>query len=214
MTRAQALWAAIGVSVAAHVWMLTDWGPRASAPEPLRTGGQTPGGMTLRWVSLAAPARPKATLATVSPHGGPAREAPQASPKVNDVRDQVGAPYAGTTPSERFWLPSEVDFRALPLEAPDTTPLDSTPWSTDQLVRLRLAIDAHGQVVGVTARDAAPPPAEVLAALTAMFKATSFMPARRQGENVASLQDIEILPPCGGSGTSPSASAPSPCEAP
>jgi hypothetical protein len=80
------------------------------------------------------------------------------------------------------------------LQAPDTTPLEGTAWALAQPVRLRLSINAQGKVVEVVPRDVAPPPAEVLEALSAVFMATAFMPARRHGEDVASLQDIEILP--------------------
>jgi len=98
------------------------------------------------------------------------------------------------TPAPHFWPASALDIRALPLQAPDLAPLNGMAWRTDRPMRLRLSITAQGEVVDVAPLDAEPPPADVLAALEAMFKATPFMPARRQGQDVASLQHIEVGP--------------------
>jgi hypothetical protein len=105
----------------------------------------------------------------------------------------VSAAAPGEQPTH-FWPASALDFRALPLQAPDPAPLQEIAWTAEHPMRLQLSITARGEVVDVAPLDAVPPPAEVLAALGVMFKATPFMPARRQGQDVASLQHIEIAP--------------------
>ncbi len=206
MKQGAALLAAIGVSVAAHVWVLSDWGAAGGAaplqgqlPDPARKRVQ------LRWVTLPTSPDPAVATAQVSLHqavglGADARLAaaaatpPEPNPPGTPTPSEGPAPTPPIANAEHFWLPTEVDIRALPLHAPDPTPLEGRPWLADQAVRLRLSINARGQVVAVTPRDAESAPAEVLEALSAMFMATPFMPARRQGQDVASLQDIEILP--------------------
>jgi hypothetical protein len=205
MTRAHALWAAIGISVGTHAWMLAEWGQgEVRAPAPPAPGhvlGHGQGGMRLRWVSVPPPARPDMPQAEpMAPAMPAAKVADVPTPVVHGTeRIAPPVPAPAAPPATHFWLPSEVDFRALPQQAPDTTALDGQPWASDQAVRLRLFIDARGQVVDVASRDASPPPAEVIQALGTMFKATPFLPARRLGKDVASRQDIEILPPCGAS---------------
>jgi hypothetical protein len=209
MTRRQALVAAIGISVGAHAWMLTGWGGADKGIECPGVQGQARGALRLRWVAPVAhlTPTPQTPPAMLRPHP---LQLEVADAKVT-LKADAEAPAANkpapqsTAPPEHFWLPSEVDFRALPLLAPDTAPLDGKPWSADQALRLRLSINAQGQVVDVASRDAVQPPNDVMAALDTMFRATPFMPARRQGQNVASLQDIEILPGC---------TASDPCSAP
>jgi hypothetical protein len=201
MKQGAALFAAIGVSVAAHVWVLTDWGGNdRAAPLPRQSPERAHQGVQLRWVTLPTPA---VTTALDLPHPtvGPDADArlataapPEPSASGTTTPTEGAEPTLPIANAEHFWLPSEVDIRALPLHAPDPTPLEGRPWPAAQPVRLRLSINAQGRVVAVTPGDPASAPAEVLEALSAMFMATPFMPARRQGLDVASLQDIEILP--------------------
>jgi hypothetical protein len=204
MKQGAALLAAVGVSVAAHVWVLSDWAHTdRAAPLPRQPPELAHQGVQLRWVTLPTPTAPAEATAQASLHqavdpGADARLAaaapPEPSPSAPPTPSEGPAPTPPIANAEHFWLPAEVDIRALPLHAPDPTPLEGRPWLADQPVRLRLSINARGQVVAVTPRDAESAPAEVLEALSAMFMATPFMPARRQGQDVASLQDIEILP--------------------
>lgn len=112
--------------------------------------------------------------------------------------------------TERFWLPAEVDFRAWPRTPPDAQALDGLPWSADAPVKLRLTISAQGEVLKVDHLGHSPLPDAVLAALSDMFKATPFMPARRQGQDVASLQDIEVAWPSSAQAPAQRGSPPAP----
>lgn len=130
---------------------------------------------TQRWAKAADQARPATEPAALVGTG------------MADHAD-VGEPPA------HFWPSADLDFRAWPKQAPDTTPLTGLAWTATRPIRLRLSITAQGQVVDVAPLGDAPLPPEALDALTAMFKATPFMPARRQGKDVASWQDIEVAP--------------------
>ena len=79
---------------------------------------------------------------------------------------------------------------AQPRSAPDIATLQGLPFSGLPM-RIRLTIDSAGRVVDVvmlrSMDDAA-----VNEAVRRMFLATGFVPARRAGVDVASVQDIDI----------------------
>ena len=83
-----------------------------------------------------------------------------------------------------------VDLSAQPRSAPATATLQGLPFSGLPM-RVRLTIDSTGQVVDVivlrSLDDAA-----VNEAVRRMFLATAFVPARRGGVDVESVQDIEL----------------------
>jgi len=102
------------------------------------------------------------------------------------ARAQVSKPFS--TP--RALGPAAVDMLAQPRSAPDIATLQGLPFSGLPM-RVRLTIDCTGRVVDVTMlrsmEDAA-----VSEAVRRMFLATGFVPARRGGVDVASVQDIEL----------------------
>ena len=90
-----------------------------------------------------------------------------------------------------FWPSDQVDMRALPMMPPMTSALTGMAWPGYR-VRLRLAIDASGMVVDVRLQPDDDELAASLAPLLEMFRRMQFMPARRQGQDVASIQVIEV----------------------
>ncbi len=198
------LLAALGVAVSAHVGLLAAWGHlevegrgKAAMPTPAVA-------MQWRWRHISASAVTASHQAVVRPPtpstpSTPSHEVAAQAPSrpAADAQAEAATPVSTANTSaqpEHFWQSSDLDFRALPMAAPDTTPLHGIAWGADRPLRLRLSITAQGQVVDVVSLDAEPPPADVLAALEAMFKSTPFMPARRRGQDVASLQNIDIAP--------------------
>lgn len=88
-----------------------------------------------------------------------------------------------------YWPAAMVERLALPVSAPDVSRLNSATLPADS-VRLRLFISARGQVEEVSVLGGADE--EVWAPLREMFFATAFIPARRGGMDVASVQDLEV----------------------
>jgi len=175
--------AALGLSLAAHTWLLSGGG-RDLPPKAQHSDASV---MQVRWQREAA----QNAIGRTQPASSHARvTAPAAIP----APDMPPADTPRPLEAVHFWLPHEVDLRALPMQAPDPTPLDGLPWPAEQALRLRLSITAQGEVVDVASLDDPAPPGDLLAALQTMFRATAFMPARRQGHDVASLQDIDIAP--------------------
>jgi hypothetical protein len=196
------LWAALGMALVAHAGLVAAWvHVEGLSPGKLaQAQTQTPSPRTLfwRWRQTSALARPSAPRVNatqpVSTPVDPAQAKPTAEPDAPaEAVASVRTADTGAQPAH-FWPSSDLDIRALPLQAPDTTLLNDIAWTAQRPMRLRLSITAQGQVVDVAPLDAEPPPADLLAALAAMFKATPFMPARRQGQDVASLQNIEVGP--------------------
>lgn len=202
MKNVSPLLAALGLSLGAHTCLLSNWDqghPPKAPPDKARV-------VQALWVGDAG----QQAAAHTRPDAPPSQaKAPAAIPGHDLALAQAGAPQVALPPraptaspadaarpleAVHFWLPHEVDLRALPMQAPDPTPLDGLPWPHEQALRLRLAITAQGEVVDVTSLDDPAPPSALLAALQSVFRATAFMPARRQGQDVASLQDIEITP--------------------
>lgn len=88
-----------------------------------------------------------------------------------------------------YWPVAQVERVALPVSAPDLNRLAASrvPSGT---VRLRLFIGAHGQVDAVQVLGSEDD--GIWTPLRDMFLATGFLPAKRGGRDVASVQDLEI----------------------
>ncbi len=92
-----------------------------------------------------------------------------------------------------FLPPEQVERAAYPLSAPDLRPLQLfvTEYS-GMPIRLRLFVDSKGSVVDVKIIRALPTDEDAAALLVQIWERVGFVPARRQGAEVASYQDVEF----------------------
>jgi len=102
----------------------------------------------------------------------------------------VARPQAIKAPRHRPVAAAPVDMVAQPRSGPDVAMLQGLPFSGLPM-RVRLTIDRVGRVVDVTVLHSMDG-AVVNEAVRRMFLATAFVPARRDGVDAASVQDIEI----------------------
>jgi len=86
---------------------------------------------------------------------------------------------------------SKLDSPLVPMSAPDTSRLDGLNFS-GQLIRLRLLVNAAGQVAEVLVLQAAPEDADAVDHIKAMFFATTYIPGRLHGKPVAAQLDMEL----------------------
>ena len=114
-------------------------------------------------------------------------------------------PAAATPPSTRPEAPpprhaapetavAGLDLPPRPISAPDTTLLEALAAQPLSGLPLRLAldIDASGRLVGLEVLQIEPIDTVALPALQRMFEATRFLPARRDGRDVAARLEIEL----------------------
>ena len=87
-----------------------------------------------------------------------------------------------------------LDLPPRPVSAPDTTLLEALAAQPLSGLPLRLAldIDASGRLVGLEVLQIEPIDTVALPALQRMFEATRFLPARRDGRDVAARLEIEL----------------------
>lgn len=87
-----------------------------------------------------------------------------------------------------------LDLPPRPVSAPDTTLLEALAAQPLSGLPLRLAldIDASGRLVGLEVLQIEPIDTGALPALQRMFEATRFLPARRDGRDVAARLEIEL----------------------
>jgi hypothetical protein len=83
------------------------------------------------------------------------------------------------------------DRPALPITAPDFAPLAAMPLPT-AAVRLRLHIDATGRVASIDVLESDPGDAAFVQRLVEILLATPHIPARRDGEDVASDKVVSL----------------------
>jgi hypothetical protein len=105
---------------------------------------------------------------------------------------QPGLPSAVgplASPGQIYWPAESLEQAAVPVSAPDVSGLGTAIFPADS-ARLRLFINARGGVDDVQVLGGED--TEGWAPLCRMFLATAFLPARRAGQTVASVQDIEI----------------------
>ncbi len=166
--RPQPLWlCAIAVSVLAHLLVYAGWRTAAPAHVPTQR-------LALQGVlrpAIAAPAQPAATPM-------PAQQTQAAAPAAAPVQEAF-------VPSDRL------DQPVLPKSAPDLQRLQGQDFSGHP-IRLRICIDASGQVVAVEVLQAHPDDAEAVAQMQAMFFATAYMPGQLHGHSVPSRTDLEL----------------------
>lgn len=123
----------------------------------------------------AASAAALATAHSVADAAGPGK-----------TLDTPPAPAALT-----HWPAGLLDRAALPYSEPDWQALDGCVTSGLPL-RLRLYISARGEVERVQALQVAAEDEELLQRLDAVFRATRYVPGRRENADVASYTDILI----------------------
>lgn len=114
--------------------------------------------------------------ATAQPTGDMGRPAP------------LPPPTAEPAPAAQVRQP---DRPALPVTAPDFTSLAAVPVPT-AAIRLRLHIDATGRVERVEVLDSGPGDALFVERLVEILLATPHIPARRDGQDVASVKEVSL----------------------
>ncbi|HET9643339.1 MAG TPA: hypothetical protein VFP68_08285 [Burkholderiaceae bacterium] len=121
-----------------------------------------------------------------------ARLSPDPAPSVRPPSPPPGV--ATDLPAQkRFLSASDLDRPALPRSAPDTSMLEGVDFS-GLPIRLRVFIDEAGRVIEARVLHAQEVDEPALAALQRMLLATRYIPARRGDAEVASFQDIELVP--------------------
>jgi len=122
------------------------------------------------------------TLVAVNSPSMPAADSSRhAAVRQRASKPSSSAPAAASAP---------VDVIAQPRSAPDIGALQGLPFSGLPM-RVRLTIDRTGRVVDVAVLRSLDHTI-VNEAVQRMFLATAFVPARRGGADVASVQDIEL----------------------
>jgi hypothetical protein len=122
--------------------------------------------------------------AAVTPHLPDAAHEPSA----RNVPGSGGG--RGAEPSGRiYWSAESLDQQPVPVSAPDVNRLGAVVFPA-ATVHLRLFINAGGWVDEVRVLGGANK--DEWAPLCEMFLATAFIPARREGQTVAAVQDLEI----------------------
>lgn len=115
---------------------------------------------------------------------------PERAPRQGPPPEVAAAPRhaASDTAAEGIDLPPR------PVSAPDPTLLETLAAQPLSGLPLRLAldIDASGRLVGLEVLQIEPIDTVALPALQRMFEATRFLPARRDGRDVAARLEIEL----------------------
>jgi len=148
-------------------------------------------------VSMTA-APPSPALVRVTIREEPPRVAlPVAPPAaLPSPRPGLATPVAHPRPAEAPSAPATPvpDLPPRPVSAPDPARLaDLAAERFSGLpMRLRLHIDAHGELAALDAVQIEPIDEIALPALRRMFAATRFLPARRGGQDVPGLLEIEL----------------------
>ncbi|WP_176992774.1 hypothetical protein [Collimonas sp. OK242] len=90
-----------------------------------------------------------------------------------------------------FLPSSEMDLGAVPVSEPDSQFLVGVK-SSGSPIRLRLYVDKYGVVKDIRVLQADDADGLAVERLVAMFYATAFIPARREGMDMSSYMDIEL----------------------
>jgi len=171
---------AVAVAVGLHaglLWLLPGAEPHAS-------GLRSPAAITL--VAVKSPSMPPADSPGVHADDVVAAVPAPVPAVAHAARQRAGRP----SPSASAAAPAPVDLTAQPRSAPDIAALQGLPFSGLPM-RLRLTIDSTGRVVDVAVLHSLDDKV-VNEAVQRMFLATAFVPARRGGVDVASVEDIEL----------------------
>lgn len=127
-----------------------------------------------------------------------ARPAHAAAARPDPARGRPGPPPdTPDTPDIATATEARPDIAARPVSAPDLGLLEQDQALAELLpsglpMRLRLTIDASGQLDRLEALQIDDGDRALLPALQRMFAATRFLPARRGGREIASQLDIEL----------------------
>lgn len=195
--------AALAASAALHLFIAAGWpdalpGVRRS-PEP---GPSEP----VAWVWIVPRSTPIAAPVTASvaaPAVAPApAERPHSLPPFPSAAPAAPAPggFAAAPATEAasaaplqaaFLSPESLDWPATPRSAPDFSRLAGVPIS-GLPVRLRLYVDANGQVLRVETLAASALDAELAQRLSDTLLETAFLPGRYGGVDRASYLDLEF----------------------
>jgi hypothetical protein len=140
--------------------------PRPTAPPVVRPLPQV----------VASQARPgSGAIGDVIPRAGLSKQA-------TDVQDELPSTFLPSSQMERG---------AVPTSEPDSQLLNGVE-NTGLPIRLRLYVDKHGVVKDIHTLQADDMDAMAVERLKAMFYATKFIPARREGKDMSSYMDIEL----------------------
>jgi hypothetical protein len=165
-----------------HVWIGFIWRVAVVPSAPMvAKPGSAPTAAVLRFISMA----PAQAVVSAAP------------PSAVSMPSELSAAAQGTGPESEglqmgVFVPSaKLDSPLVPMSAPDTNQLDGLNFS-GQLIRLRLLVNAAGQVAEVLVLQAAPEDAEAVEHIKAMFFATTYIPGRLHGQPVAAQIDMEL----------------------
>lgn len=163
--------AALTLHAAAAVWL------DAPGLAPMRSPHRPTAPVTLRLLEAPIP----------NPVAAPPAEPPRpAHSSDNPFRRELDRTAGDACPNA-----ADLDRIALPYSQPDWQGLDGSLPSGRPL-RLRLHIDALGQVHRLDAVEVAAEDADLLQRLHALLSATRYVPARQSGRDVASCLDLSI----------------------
>lgn len=169
--------------------------PQQPSPGPLLIVRLLPDQVTqampdaLPFVRLAPPAVAPHELARESP------PAPAAAPPVwmDPLATTEPDPSADSTSPDQPISPAPVvDRPALPLTEPDLDELLPRFTASGHPIHLRLHISATGQVSHVQVIECLPEDQELAQALADVLRETPHIPARHDGQDVASIKDIWV----------------------
>jgi hypothetical protein len=176
----------------AHGAALQHWGFDERSNAALSAEGDA---MQTRIVSLP-PASPLAAPSdsVVQPTieiARPLRVAPLPAATERVASLGTAAPALGSTAAPH--LPTvQLDIGPMPRSSPDDSRLEGSHRSGLPM-RMRLFVDADGEVSRVDVLSSAPGDEETAQRVATMFRETAFTPGRLDGQDVASFIDIEIV---------------------
>ncbi|WP_442781968.1 hypothetical protein [Collimonas fungivorans] len=154
-------------------------------------------GMGEAKATAPAPSSTSATLPVrpVRPIPVDAGKTKPGSGSIGEVIPKAGQAERGTDLQDELpstFLPSsEMDLGAVPVSEPDSHFLAGVK-SSGSPIRLRLYVDKYGVVKDIHVLQADDTDGVAVERVLAMFYATPFIPARREGIDMSSYMDIEL----------------------
>lgn len=167
----------------------------AAAAEPLSAPG-------LQSIASQPPQEVVPSSSPLAPHvaGGSVPDVTLVVAQPSQHAEATAAPESVATvadssaaSNDSAYLPTSLlDSRPLPRSAPNEAYVDNVHKS-GLPIRVRLFIEPTGMVSTVDVLSVAPGDEDAAAQVVAMFRDTAFSPGRRQGIDVASFMDIEVV---------------------
>lgn len=188
----------LSTSIGLHVLLVAFVAKTVLSGQHLRENAH-PLQMTLYIGATEAAAIPRVPALPASPlrltsHVDSSKARPGAG-SIGEVIPKAGVAEKGTDmedESPSTFLPSSVmDLGAVPVSEPDSRLLVGVE-SSGLPIRLRLYVDDHGAVKDIHILQADDADGPAIERLEAMFYATAFIPARREGKDMSSYMDIEV----------------------